>query len=135
MGILSLERVQILPQDSLSAHGVHQRNLHTRQLDVRRHQVNTLWVVQNTLAGAQRLVHQDTTHRVGQGKGQLVRLGMAQADGQAALRVSVDQQHLSSGLCQPDSQVRTGRCLADAAFLVGNGDNLCVHFAITSFLE
>ena len=92
-------------------------------------------MVQDALAGAQRLVHQDTAHRVGQGKGQLVRLGMAQADGQAALRVSVDQQHFLSGLCQPDSQVRTGCCLANAAFLVGDGDDLCVHFAITSFLE
>ena len=135
MGILSLYGVQILPQDGLAAHGVHQRNLHTRQLDVRRHQVNTLRVVQDTLAGSQRLIHQNTAHRVGQGKGQLVWLGMAQADGQAALRVSVDQQHLSSGLRQPDPQVGTGRCLANAAFLVGDGDNLCVHFAITSFLE
>ena len=83
--------------------------------------------MQDALAGAQRLVHQDTAHRIGQGKGQLVRLGMAQADGQAALRVSVDQQDFLSGLRQPDSQVGTGRCLAHTAFLVGNGDNLCVH--------
>ena len=135
MGILSLERVQILPQDGLSAHGVHQGDLHAGELDVCGHQVNALRVVQDTLAGAQRLVHQDTAHRVGQGKGQLVRLRVAQADGQAALRVSVDQQHLSSGLCQPDPQVGTSCCLANAAFLVGDGDNLRVHFAITSFLE
>ena len=31
------------------------------------------------------------------------------------------------GLRQPDSQVGTGRCLANAAFLVGNGDDLRVH--------
>ena len=62
------------------------------------HQVNALRVVQDALAGAQRLVHQDTAHRVGQGKGQLVRLGVAQADGQAALRVPVDQQHFLPGL-------------------------------------
>ncbi len=30
MGILSLERVQILPQDGLSAHGIHQGYFHTR---------------------------------------------------------------------------------------------------------
>ena len=135
MGILSLERVQILPQDGLSAHGIHQRDLHTRELDVSGHQVNAFRVVQDTLAGSQWLVHQDAAHRVGQGKGQLVRLRVAQADGQAALRVSVDQQHLSSGLCQPDPQVGTSCCLANAAFLVGDGDNLRVHFAITSFLE
>ncbi len=134
MGILSLYRVKILPQDSLTAHGVHQGNLHAGELNVSRHQVNALRVVQDALTGAQRLVHQNTTHSVRQGKGQLVRLGMAQADGQAALRVSVDQQHFLSSLCQSDPQVGTGRCLANAAFLVGDGDNLCVHFAITSFL-
>ena len=81
----------------------------------------------DTLARAQRLVHQDTAHRVGQGKGQLVRLGVAQADGQAALRVPVDQQHFLSGLRQPNPQVRAGGCLANAAFLVGDGDDLRVQ--------
>ena len=57
----------------------------------------------------------------------LVRLGMAQADGQAALRVPVDQQHFLSGLCQPDPQVRAGGCLANAAFLVSDGDDLRVQ--------
>ena len=66
------------------------------------------------------------------------------------MRVSVDQQDFLSGLRQPDSQVGTGRCLANASplplrsalnmchwhiapFLVGNGDDLCVH-DFTSFL-
>ena len=52
MGILSLERVQILPQDGLSAHGIHQRDLHTGELDVSGHQVNAFRVVQDTLSGA-----------------------------------------------------------------------------------
>ena len=127
MGILSLERIQILPQDGLTAHGIHQGDLHTGELDVGGHQVNPLWVVQDTLARAQRLVHQNTAHSVRQCKGQLVRLGVAQADGQAALRVSVDQQHFLSGLGQPDPQVRAGGCLANAAFLVGDGDDLRVQ--------
>ena len=84
-------------------------------------------MVQDTLSGAQRLVHQNFAHCIGQSKGQLVRLGMAQADGQAALRVSVDQQHFLSGLRQPDPQVRAGGCLANAAFLVGDGDDLRVQ--------
>ena len=81
MGILSLYGVQILPQDGLAAHGVYQRHLHAGQLDVGGHEVYALRVVQDALAGAQRLVHEDTAHRVGQGKGQLVRLRIAQADG------------------------------------------------------
>ena len=127
MGILSLERVQVLPQDGLTAHGVHQGDLHAGELDVGRHQVNAFRVVQDALAGAQRLVHQDTAHRIGQGKGQLVRLGMPQADGQAALRVPVDQQHFLSGLRQPNPQVGAGGRFANAAFLVGDGDDLRVQ--------
>ena len=49
MGILSLERVKILPQDGLTAHGIYQGNLHARELDVRRHQVNAFRVVQDAL--------------------------------------------------------------------------------------
>ena len=39
----------------------------------------------------------------------------------------VDQQHFLSGLRQPNPQVRAGGCLANAAFLVGDGDNLRVQ--------
>ena len=87
-------------------------------------------MVQDTLAGTERLIHQDSTHSVGQGKGQLVRLRISQADCQAPLWVSVDQKDFLSGLRQPDSQVGTGRCLANAAFLVGNGDDLCVKIKL-----
>ena len=80
-----------------------------------------------TLAGMNRLIHQDMPHSVRQRKGQLVRLGIAQADCQASLRVPVDQKHFLSGLCQTYSQVRTGCCFANAAFLVGDGDDLRVH--------
>ena len=45
--ILPLQRVQILPQDGLTAHGVHQRYLHTGQLDVGGHQIYTLRVMQD----------------------------------------------------------------------------------------
>ena len=100
---------------------------HAGELDVGGHQVNAFRVVQDTLTGAQRLVHQDTAHRVGQGKEQLVRLGVAQADSQAALWVPVNQPHFLPGLHQSNTQVFTGRCLADGVFLVGDGDDLRVH--------
>ena len=41
--------------------------------------------------------------------------------------VPVDQQHFLSGLRQPNPQVRAGGCLANAAFLVGDGDDLRVQ--------
>lgn len=113
---------------SLSAHSVHQRNLHAGKLDVSGHQVNAFRVMQDTLAGAQRFVHQDTAHSIRESKGQLIRLRVAQADGQAALRISVNQQHFSSGLCKPYAQIRTGRCFAHTAFLIGDGDDLRIHY-------
>ena len=66
-------------------------------------------------------------------KWQLVRLRISQADCQASLWVPVYQKHFLSGLCQTYSQVRTGCCFANAAFLVGDGDDLCAH-DFTSFL-
>ena len=96
-------------------------------MDVRRHQVYALWVVQDTLAGTKRLIHQDTPHSVRQRKGQLVRLRIAQADRQATLRVSVDQQDFLSSLRQTDSKIGTGSGFANAALLVGNGNDLRVH--------
>lgn len=60
-------------------------------------------------------------------KGSLSGWGVAQADGQAALWVPVDQQHFFPGLRQPNSQVRAGGRFANAAFLVGNGDDLRVQ--------
>ena len=89
--------------------------------------------MQNTFSGAYRLIHQNFAHCIRQCKWQLVRLRISQADCQASLRVPVDQKHFLSGLCQTYSQVRTGCCFANAAFLVGDGDDLCVH-DFTSFL-
>ena len=90
-------------------------------------------MVQDTLAGTKRLIHQDTPHSVRQRKGQLVRLWIAQADSQASLRVSVDQQNFLSGLRQTDSKIGTGGGFANAALLVGNGND-CVFIDFTSFL-
>ena len=100
MGILPLYTVQILPQNRFPAHSVYQRHLHAGQLNIRRHQVHALRVAQNPLAGADRLIGQDAAHCVREGKGQLIRLGIAQADGQAPLRVPVNEKHFLSGLRQ-----------------------------------
>ena len=54
-------------------------------------------------------------------------MGITQADGQAALRVSVDQQDFLPSLRQTDSKIGTGCGFANAALLVGDGDDLRVH--------
>lgn len=90
-------------------------------------------MVQDALAGAQRLVHQDTAHRVGQGKGQLVRLGMVQADGQAALRVPVDQQHFFPACASPIPRFAQVVVLPTPPFWLVMA-MICVFNDFTSFL-
>ena len=58
---------------------------------------------------------------------------MSQTDGQAALRVCINEQNFLSLLCQGDAQVDAGGGFANAAFLVDDGDDLCVHFSRYSF--
>ena len=114
-------------QDSLTTHSIYQGYFHTGKLNVGGHQVYSLRVMQDTLAGMNRLIHQDMPHSIRQCKWQLVRLRISQADCQASLWVPVDQKHFLSDLCQTYSQVRTGCCFANAAFLVGDGDDLRVQ--------
>ena len=45
-----LDSIDICPQHAFPAHGVDQPDLHAGQLNVRREQVNTLAVMQNTAA-------------------------------------------------------------------------------------
>ena len=52
------------------------------------------------------------------------RLWIAQADSQASLRVSVDQQDFLSSLRQTNSKIGTAGGFANAALLVGNGSDL-----------
>lgn len=49
------------------------------------------------------------------------------------LRVCVNQQHLLSFSCQPNSQICTGGCFANSTFLICNCDHLCGH-RMDSFL-
>ena len=65
----------------------------------------------------------------GYSKRQLVRSGLFQTDGQAALQVCLNEQDFLSLLYQGDAQVNTGSGFANAVFLVDDGDDLCVHFS------
>lgn len=125
--IASPDGAQVLPQDGFTAHGVYQRHLHARQLDVGREDVHPLRVVQDPFTGMQRAVGEDARHCVGQGEGELVRLRMSETDGQAGLRICVDKQHFLSCLCQTDAQIGAGGGFSDAALLVSDGDDLSVH--------
>ena len=64
---------------------IHQRYLHAGKLDVRGHEIHAIRVMQDALAGGNGLIVQHLAHHVRNGDGQVVRLGMAQADGEAGL--------------------------------------------------
>ena len=67
-------------------------------------EVKALRVVQDALAGGDVLIVQHLAHHVREGDGQTVRLGMAQADGEAALRITIDDQHFLS--CLKESAIQ-----------------------------
>ena len=116
---------QKLPHDRFTAHGIDQRDLQRRQFDVCRQQVNTGFVMQDALIGADRLIGDDLAHQVGQGGGKLVRLGPAQHLGQVSLGICVHQKDFFT--LPGKTNGKAGGCggLADAAFLICKGD--CFH--------
>ena len=129
MAVLSPQRIQVLPENGLPAHGIDQGDLHACQLDICRHQVNSLGVVQNALPKGDGFVGQDLPHHIREGCGKLVGLGIPQPNGHAGLGVGVQQQHFSAFLRQTDAQVDTSSTFAHAALLIDAGNDLCFHGA------
>ena len=127
--IVTLYGVQILFKNLFARHGIHQRNLQTGQLDIRGHEVYPLRMMQNALFRGHWFVHELLSHDGCKRNGQLVRAGKSKAQRQRTLRVCVHQQDPLASLRQTDTEICARRCLAHAAFLVGNGDCMC-HFEI-----
>ena len=123
---MGFDRIDICPQHAFPAHGVDQPNLHAGQFNIRREQVNTLTVVQNTAAVRNGGIVDHILHDVRQCNGQLIRFRVAEGEGQRALRVCVNEQHPLVLLGKPDAEVSGGRGFAHAALLVRHRD----HFAI-----
>ena len=99
------------------AHGCHQRHFKDGKVDAGRNQVNSLRMVENALAGLDWFAVEDAAQSGGYSKRQLVRSGLFQTDGQAALCVCIKKQDFLSVLLQGDAQVDAGSGFADAAFL------------------
>src|SRR5699024_2328987 len=103
----------------------------SRKIDAGGNQVNSFWMVENALTVLNWLIVEDAAQSGGYSKRQLVRSGMSQTDGQAALWVCINEQDFLSLLCQGDAQVDAGGGFANAAFLVDDGDDLGVHFVFS----
>ena len=130
---MGLDRMDICPQHAFPAHGVDQPDLHAGQLNVRREQVNALTVMQNTAAVRDRGIVDHILHDVRQRNGQLIRLRIAEGEGQRALRICVNEQHSLVLLGKPDAKVGGGRGLAHAALLVRHRDHFAIRHMASSF--
>ena len=123
---MGLDCMDICPQHAFPAHGVDQPELHAGQFNVRREQVNALTVMQNTAAVRDGGIVDHILHDVCQRDGQLIRLRIAEGEGQRALCICVDEQHPLVLPGKSDAEIGGGRGLAHAALLVRHRD----HFAI-----
>ena len=128
---LMIYNLQILSQNGFPVHGVDQGYLHPGELNICWHQVNTLRMVQNTLTELDGRIAQHLAHHVRERDRKRVRARIALANRQATLEIAVNQQHLFYLLCQSDAEIGAGRCLVNAALLVGNAI-ICVFIVITS---
>ena len=123
---MGLDRIDICPQHAFPAHGVDQPDLHTGQFNVRRKQVNALAVMQNTAAVRDRGIVDYILHDVRQRDRQLIRLWVAEGEGQRALCVCVNEQYPLVLLGKSNAEIGGGRGFAHATLLVCHSN----HFAI-----
>ena len=125
--IPALQPFQNLSKHCFPAHGIDQQHFHAGKCDVGGQKVNALRVADDALAGMNGRILEYAAHKLGERNGQLVRLRRSQADGQAGLRVAVHEQHLLPFARQPDAKAGTGRRLANASLLIGDGGNGRAH--------
>ena len=83
-------------------------------------------MMQNTAVVRERSIIDHILHDVRQRNGQLIRLRVAEGEGQRALRICINKQHPLVLMGKPDAEVSGGRSFAHAALLVRHRD----HFAI-----
>lgn len=84
-------------------------------------------MMQDAFSWQNRFVHEDFSHERSKRHGQFIWLRITQTDGQAGLRIAVDQQHLFPFLSQSDAEIGCRGRFADAALLICDGDDVCVH--------
>ena len=92
--IVLLDLIDIDSQRKLPAHGGDQAHFQRGQLNVGGHKVYTLDVVHYALICGEWLIPDHFFHDRGQGGGQAVLVLPAQAGGEVALGVCVNEQHL-----------------------------------------
>lgn len=116
--ILTAKRIHDSFEDELVVGEGSQCGAYAGQLEIARNEIHAFSVMENGRMGIERTVHNDTVHEGGEGEVEVREILLTKTDGQAALRVSVDQQNLLASAGKTDAVVHSGRCLANAALLV-----------------
>ena len=105
MRVLLFSLSQHLFEDALAAHGIDQRYLQARHFNAAGEQVHAFRMMQDAFSWQNRFVHEDFSHERSKRHGQFIWLRITQTDGQAGLRIAVNQQHLFAFLCQSDAEI------------------------------
>lgn len=125
--IAAAQRFQDILQDPLPMIRIEQGHLHTGQLNIRRKQINPFPMPDEAGTDGKGLIYHGVVHEICEGYGVLVLELHSHADGQASLGIAVHQKNPSPLPCQSYTEIDRGGCLANAALLVGDGNDLCVH--------
>ena len=80
----------------------------------------------NAVGGFERLSIHNRIHYGSEGDFKVFMISHTETDGETALRVCVDQQDFEALPCETDTEVQNGRRLADAAFLIHDGNYFCL---------
>ena len=127
--IFLLYNVQILPQNGLPAHAVYQGYFRGCKTGVGGDEIHPFVMLPDGVGVNKigRLVllamGNEMIHAGGDGVTQGLRVLHAQAFGQIALGIGVQEQHVLSLPGQADSQVYSGGGFAYAPFFMGDGDD------------
>ena len=127
--VVSFYAVDILLQDSFAAHHVDQPHLHSGQAAVGRHKVEAFRMVQDFRMPTAFHTRYNVVHHIGKRQRHFMRLALAQHLGQITLGVHVQKQDLFAVHCQACADAVHAGAFPDAAFLIGDGNDLCFrHF-------
>ena len=118
-----LQPLQYIPHNCFPAQSIDQHYFHTGQFNVAGEQIHMLFMPDDAIVGRKVHIADLSEHGAPKCICEGIRVGNAHGDGQAALGISIHQQHALARTGQPYTQINCGGCLANAALLVGNGDD------------
>ena len=98
-------------------------------------EVHALTVVENRIVRIDGAIHDNPIHKGSEREIKMVEIMLAEADGQAALRVCIYKQNLIASVGETDAEVQDGGRFTNAALLVNYRDDFFVFHSSFLFLS